>query len=149
MGRRTMQVEAIADGTVVDHIPSAVTLRVVQLLAGPHDQVFIGVNLRSAKVGSKGVVKIAGRELSETVISRLALLAPGATMSIIRGYRVIHKSPIPVPPAFLGIARCPNGNCITNHEQWESRFEVIDRRPLIVRCHHCERSFPADELALV
>ena len=46
---RIRHVEAIANGTVVDHIPGAMTLKVATLLAGPADQVFIGANLRSAR----------------------------------------------------------------------------------------------------
>ena len=148
MGERTMQVEAIEHGTVIDHIPSAVTLRVAELISEPGDQVFIGVNLRSGKVGTKGVVKIAHKELGEEIISRLALLAPRATMCLIRDFKVVGKHAIPVPSHFRAIATCPNPNCVTNHEAWPTAFEVLGERPLHVRCFHCERDFPADELTL-
>lgn len=145
---RTMQVEAIEHGTVIDHIPSEVTLRVAELISERGDQIFIGINLRSGKVGLKGVVKIANKELTADVLSRLALLAPRATMVLIRDYQVVEKRPIPVPAAFRAIARCPNTNCVTNHERWPTEFHVLGERPLHVRCHHCERDFPADELTL-
>ncbi|MDA3962235.1 MAG: aspartate carbamoyltransferase regulatory subunit [Planctomycetota bacterium] len=148
MPKRTMQVEAIDHGTVVDHIPSAVTLRVAELIAEDGDQVFIGVNLKSKKVGNKGVVKIASRELRPATLSRLALLAPHATMCIIRDYQVVAKDPIPVPDSFTDIALCPNANCVTNHERWPTQFDVLSQRPLQVRCLHCERDFPASELAI-
>lgn len=148
MGERTMQVEAIEHGTVIDHIPSAVTLRVADLISEPGDQVFIGVNLRSSKAGTKGVVKIAHKELGAEILSRLALLAPQATKCLIRDYKVVEKRPIPVPDRFRGIATCPNPNCVTNHEPWDTEFEVLCERPLHVRCVHCERDFPAQELAL-
>lgn len=144
---KTLQVEAIAHGTVVDHIPAAVTLRVAQLISETGDQVFIGVNLRSSKHGTKGVVKVANRELSTATLSRLALLAPRATMCLIRDYRVTHKAVIPRPTSFIGIAHCANVNCITNHESWTTSFTVIGEDPMTVRCHHCEREFPADELS--
>lgn len=147
-GERTMQVEAIEHGTVIDHIPSAVTLRVAELISLPGDQVFIGVNLRSGKVGTKGVVKIADQELGPEILSRLALLAPRATQVLIRNFKVVGKHPIPVPDRFRGIATCPNPNCVTNHERWPTDFEVLGERPLHVRCYHCERDFPADELML-
>lgn len=149
MSHRTMQVEAIEHGTVIDHIPSAVTLRVAALIAEHGDQIFIGVNLKSRKVGSKGVVKIAERELGPETISRLALLAPRATMCIIRDYRVVAKDPIPVPERFNGIARCPNGNCVTNHEDWPTEFRVLSERPLEVRCRHCERDFSGSDLSIL
>jgi len=146
---RVRQVEAIANGTVVDHIPPAVTLKVAQLLAGINDQVFVGMNLRSGRSGRKGVVKIANRELDQRMTSCLALLAPEATVSIIRGYEVAEKFPVPVPERFVGIAKCANPNCVTAHERWPTRFLVTSRQPLMVRCHFCERSFAAADLALL
>jgi aspartate carbamoyltransferase regulatory subunit len=146
---RIRQVEAISNGTVIDHIPAHATLQVVDLVATPDDQVFVGMNLRSGRVGRKGVVKIANRELSDRSVSGLALIAPGATICIIRDYAVIAKHPVPVPSRFDDIARCANPNCVTNHEKWKTRMEVVGRAPLAVRCVYCERSFPATELTLI
>ncbi len=146
---RIRQVEAIVHGTVIDHIPGHMTLKVANLIARENDQVSIGMNLRSARMGRKGVVKISGRELDERTLSRLALIAPGANVSIIRDYQVVHKSAVPMPKTFEDIARCANPNCVTNHEKWSSRLEVIGELPLQVRCFYCERSFAASELTLV
>jgi aspartate carbamoyltransferase regulatory subunit len=144
------QVEAIANGTVIDHIPGAMTLKVAALIADREDQVFIGMNLRSSRhANKKGVVKISGRELSERSLSSLALIAPEATISIIRDYAVASKAQVPVPERFDDIARCANPNCVTNHEKWSTRFEVVGRGPLRVRCVYCERSFDAAELTLI
>jgi aspartate carbamoyltransferase regulatory subunit len=143
------QVEAIANGTVVDHIPGAMTIKVAAMLSGPDDQVFIGVNLRSSRHGRKGVVKISGRELSGRNVSSLALIAPTATICIIRDYAVIEKRTVPIPDRFEDIARCANPNCVTNHEKWSTRFAVVGRDPLRVRCTYCERSFHASELTLI
>ena len=148
MSHRVRQVEAIEAGTVIDHIPSDRALEVAHLLTSPGDQFFLGAYLRSANMGDKGVVKIADKELSPTTISRLALIAPGATMSIIRDYVVISKAPVPMPDRFTSIARCPNSNCVTNHETVTTDFVVVTESPLEVRCRFCERSFPASELVL-
>jgi aspartate carbamoyltransferase regulatory subunit len=146
---RVRQVEAIVNGTVIDHIPGAMTLKVANLLATAHDQVSIGMNLRSERLGRKGVVKISGRELDERTLSRLALIAPSATVSIIRDYQVVQKFPVPMPTMFEDIARCANPNCVTNHEKWSSRLAVVSLEPLRVRCVYCERGFATDELVLV
>ena len=146
---RTRMVEAIADGTVIDHIPAAMTLTVANLLTQGDDQVFIGVNLRSNRVGRKGVVKISGREVIGKAASALALIAPSATICIIRDYQVVAKHPVEVPPVFEDIAHCANPNCVTNHERWPTRFLVVAANPLTVRCAYCERSFDAGELTLL
>ena len=146
---RIRHVEAISGGTVVDHIPVSSTLKVAQLLAGSTDQVFVGMNLRSARSGRKGVVKIAGRELDQRILSCLALIAPGATVSIIRNYEVAEKILVPVPDCFEGVAKCANPNCVTTHERWTTRFAVVHTKPLTVRCHYCERSFASSDLSLL
>jgi aspartate carbamoyltransferase regulatory subunit len=146
---KVRQVEAIANGTVIDHIPAAVTLQVVNLLARPDDQVFIGVNLRSSRHERKGVVKIANRELEDREVSALSLIAPEASVCYIRNYDVAVKHQVPMPARFDAIAKCANPNCVTNHEKWPTRFDVTSRLPLCVRCIYCERSFPASELELL
>ena len=157
---RVRQVEAIANGTVIDHIPPAMTLKVAALLTGSEDQVFIGANLRSSRMGRKGVVKISNREISPHEASCLALIAPTATVCIIREFAVVTKQPVPVPERFDDVARCANPNCVTNHERWPTRFVVVrgpgrERSaasvevPLRVRCVYCERGFAAGELALL
>ncbi len=147
---KVRQVEAIANGTVIDHIPGPMTLKVAALVGGPDDQIFIGVNLRSSRIGSKGVVKLSGRELSGRGLASLALLAPDASVSIIRDYAVVQKGPgRTIPARFDDIARCANPNCVTNHEQWSTRLLVVGRSPLVVRCTYCERSFKASDLQLI
>jgi aspartate carbamoyltransferase regulatory subunit len=147
--QKIRQVEAIANGTVIDHIPGHMTLKVAALLARADDQVFMGMNLRSSVLGRKGVVKISGRELSERSVSSLALIAPTATISIIRDYAVVSKNTVPVPNRFEDIARCANPNCVTNHEKWSTRLDVVAHSPLRVRCVYCERSFDAADLTLI
>ncbi len=146
---RIRQVEAIVHGTVIDHIPGHMTLKVANMLASEHDQVSIGMNLRSARLGRKGVVKISGRELDQRTLSRLALIAPSASVSIIRDTRVVNKFTVAMPKLFEDIAKCANPNCVTNYEKWVTRLEVINTAPLEVRCVYCERSFPAVELTLI
>jgi aspartate carbamoyltransferase regulatory subunit len=146
---RIRQVEAIQHGTVIDHIPGHLTLQVATLLASPDDHLLIGVNFRSKTLGRKGVVKITGRELPDSVVSRLALIAPDVTLSIIRDYEVVRKETIQTPSVFEGIARCPNPNCITNHDSCTTKFSVLEKKPLKVQCRYCERVFPGTELKLV
>jgi aspartate carbamoyltransferase regulatory subunit len=146
---KVRQVEAISNGTVIDHIPAEVTLKLVDLLAKSDDQVFIGINLRSNHLARKGVVKFARRELELRELSALALIAPEATVSIIRDYTVISKGPVSLPERFENIARCANSNCVTNHERWPTRFSVVSTAPLLVRCDYCERNFVSAELTLL
>ena len=71
------------------------------------------------------MIKIAGRELSQAFLSRLAMIAPQATINIIRNYVVAEKHPVAIPESFSNIAKCPNKNCVTNHENCHTRFDVL------------------------
>jgi aspartate carbamoyltransferase regulatory subunit len=107
------------------------------------------VNLRSTRIGRKGVVKISNREIEGKAASSLALIAPSASICIIRDYAVVAKHQVPVPAVFEDIARCANPNCVTNHERCGTRFNVIVKTPLTVRCQYCERAFAAADLSLL
>ena len=146
---KTRQVEAIEHGTVIDHLPPKLTLKAAAVLAKEDDQIFVGVNLISKKGVAKGVLKIGQRELDPTRLSQLALIAPEATINIIRDYKVISKEKVSVPESFIDIAQCANPNCVSNFEPCTTRFTVLDGKPLRVRCFHCERSFQSDQLQLL
>jgi len=88
---KVRQVEAIANGTVIDHIPGAMTLKVAALLSGREDQVFIGMNLRSARLNKKGVVKISGRELSERSVECPAPRGAGS-QRVFERFSVVDES---------------------------------------------------------
>jgi aspartate carbamoyltransferase regulatory subunit len=79
-------------------------------------------------------------ELSPRKVNAIALIAPTATISIIRDSKVREKRSVSLPDRIAGVLRCPNPNCITNHgEPVESEFEVYRRRPVTLRCVYCER----------
>ena len=58
-----LQVSALCDGTVIDHIPADKLFEVVNLLKIQEmdTNVTIGFNLESKKLGKKGLIKIADR----------------------------------------------------------------------------------------
>ena len=89
MGKKEMQVSAIENGTVIDHIPAEKTYEVVDLLGLKNslDPVTIGYNLPSKKIGKKGIIKITNRFFSQEEISRLSVVAPKIVLNIIEAIR--------------------------------------------------------------
>ncbi len=146
---KLMTVEKIERGTVIDHIPAAVTLKVVQLISGIEDLVTIGVNFPSRRLGLKGVVKIANKELTPEEYSKIALIAPSATVNIIEGFQVKRKTPVKLPGVLEGIVRCPNPSCITNHEPVRTRFRVLPPDGARLLCHYCEHPAPREEVEII
>lgn len=147
--RPKQQVAALRHGTVVDHLNSGMALRALDVLGVPKDgAALLGIHLESRKMGRKDILKLENVELAPSDIARLAIFGPQATVSVIRDYRVVHKAQVELPDVIHGILRCPNPNCITNHERIETRFDVETRRPIRVRCRYCERRILESEFVL-
>jgi len=147
--KNEMKVEAIKNGTVIDHITANKSLHVLKILGLPHEgiNVTIAMNVSSQNVGKKDVVKIENRELDPNELDQIALVAPEATINIIRNYDVVEKDKVHFMKELRSIIKCTNSNCITNaDEPIESRFHLIKTSPILLRCHHCERLIGAEEI---
>jgi aspartate carbamoyltransferase regulatory subunit len=141
---RELKITPIRNGTVIDHIGNGLALDVLRILGVRQlerdSTVSVALHVRSGKLGWKDIVKVENIELSPRVVNAIALIAPTATISIIRDYRVREKRTVDLPPKVVGVLRCPNLNCISNQaEPLESEFEVMDRRPTVLKCVFCER----------
>jgi aspartate carbamoyltransferase regulatory subunit len=133
-----LRVSKIRDGTVIDHVTAGQALKVLAILGidgSAGEEVSVGMNVPSGKLGRKDVVKVEGRELSQAEVDVIALIAPAATINIIREYEVIEKHRVARPETVEGVIECPNANCITaGDEPVDSEFEVLDEG---VRCDYC------------
>ncbi|MEZ3590062.1 MAG: aspartate carbamoyltransferase regulatory subunit [Muribaculaceae bacterium] len=145
--KKELAVAALRNGTVIDHIPSSVLFKAVKILGIEKldTHVTIGNNLDSGKFGTKGIIKVADVEFPETVLNRIALIAPSAKVNIIRDFEVVEKHPVTLPDNIVGIVRCGNPKCITNNEPMKTRFTVIDRENVTIRCHYCGHSVTSDK----
>lgn len=140
--KKELAVAALKDGTVIDHIPSEAVFKAVKILGleNTTHAVTIGCNLHSGRLGSKGIIKVADMFFDDATLNRIALIAPQAVVNIIRDYEVVEKHPVSVPDVITGIVRCDNPKCITNHEPMPTRFKVIDRDNVRIRCHYCNHT---------
>ncbi|MFH1054553.1 MAG: aspartate carbamoyltransferase regulatory subunit [Candidatus Altiarchaeota archaeon] len=143
-------IPAIEEGTVIDHIPSRQTFRIIRIIDPQEFEHVINValNLESRKMGKKGIVKISNRILTKDEVDKIALLAPEATVSIIKDYKVAEKTTVRVPEKVERIVKCPNTNCITNHEKVDTKFTVEEKEPLKMRCVYCERTMGREDIKL-
>ena len=148
---KELQVKALENGTVIDHIPSDKLFKVVSLLKLEHldNQVTIGNNLTSQNMFSKGIIKLADRYYAEEEINRIALIAPTATINTIRDFEVIEKKVLKLPSEFIGVVKCPNPNCITNNEPMKTHFTTVAKMPVVLKCNYCEREANEDVIQLI
>lgn len=139
--RKELVVSAIENGTVIDHIPAGVVFRVVRILnlEAIGTQVTVGFNLESRKYGKKGIIKVSGKFFKREQIDKIALVAPTATLIIIKDYKVTEKRQVVIPDEIHKLVKCVNPNCITNSQSVPTRFLVINKDDLKLQCHYCEK----------
>lgn len=140
--KKELAVAALRNGTVIDHIPSSALFKAVKILGIENldKHVTIGNNLESKKLGTKGIIKVADVVFPEATLNRIALIAPTAVVNIIRDFEVVEKRRVSLPDTIVGIVRCNNPKCITNNEPMATRFDVVDRGDVTIRCRYCGHS---------
>lgn len=140
--KKELAVAALRNGTVIDHIPASAVFKAVKILGIEKlkDAVTIGFNLDSKKLGRKGIIKVADVVFDEATLNRIALIAPNAVVNIIRDFNVVEKRPVQLPDTITGIVKCANPKCITNNEPMATRFHVVSRDPVEIRCHYCNHT---------
>ena len=139
--RKELVVSAIENGTVIDHVPAASVFKVIRILnlENVDNQILFGTNLDSAKLGKKGIVKIRNKYFEPDEVNKIALVAPNATLIIIKNFEVVEKKVVEVPNTVERFVKCFNPNCISNHENIITRFTVIDKEETKLQCHFCEK----------
>ena len=140
---RELRVTPIKNGTVIDHIPAGMALKVLRIL-GISDHVAstvtVAMHVPSRVMGWKDIVKVEDRELGTREIDKIALIAPTASVNVIRIYNVAVKHHVALPDRAVGILKCGNPNCISNtKEPVESEFLVRSKNPLRIFCKFCDR----------
>ena len=138
-----LYVKKIKNGSVIDHISNGHALDVLRILGIDGREghtVSVAMNVLSKKQTKKDIVKVENRELVPGEVDKIALIAPGATINIIRDYEVVKKTRVKLPETIKGIIRCANPSCISNAgEPVEPRFNVKRADPLRMRCYYCAR----------
>ncbi|HLP71706.1 MAG TPA: aspartate carbamoyltransferase regulatory subunit [Bacteroidales bacterium] len=148
---RQLSVSAIENGTVIDHIPANYLFKVIQILGLDRieTQITFGTNLESKKLGRKAIIKIEGVFFEDEDINRIALVAPDAKLNIIKDYEVVEKRVVEVPDFITGIAKCMNPKCITNYESVTTRFKVVSKKMVSLKCHYCEKITNQENLQII
>jgi len=148
---KKLKVSALKNGTVIDHIPSENLFKVISILGLDkirEDMITFGMNLDSKAMGSKALIKISNKYFEDDDINRIALIAPNAKLNIIKDYKVVEKKEVQVPDEVIGIVKCFNPKCITNHEDISTSFKVINKNPLELKCKYCEKITNKDQIFL-
>lgn len=143
-------VRKIREGTVIDHITAGRALHVIKLLGleGSSYTMAIVMNVDSRKLGRKDIVKVEGLFLSSEQVRKISLIAPNATLNIIRDGVVVLKTKLEPPEVLEGVLRCPNPTCITRKEGEfvKPKMRMVSRNPLVYQCVYCSTLIGEDEI---
>jgi len=149
--KRTLKIEKIKNGIVIDHIKQGKAPEVLRILGIDENFpgiVSVAINVPSRILGRKDMVKVENRDLNGKEVNKIAIISPDATINKIRNYKVAEKYKVSLPKEIVGIIKCPNPNCVTNksREPVISRFIVKSKKPLILSCTYCERELKGEEI---
>ncbi len=149
--KEALQVSALCNGTVIDHIPADKLFEVVNILDIPSmtTNVTIGYNLKSRKLGTKGLIKVADKFFSDEEVNRISLVAPNVVLNTIRDYQVVEKREVKMPDEIKGIVRCPNPKCVTNNEPMTTIFHLVDKESGTIKCRYCEKETNIENISLL
>ena len=148
---KQLKVSAIKDGTVIDHIPPKALFKVIQILKLDEfkNMVTFGNNLDSKAMGTKAIIKIANRFFADEEVNKIALVATNAKLNTIKNYEVVEKRVVRIPDQVNGIVRCFNPKCITNAEKVPTKFQIINDKPIEMKCFYCEKITNENEISII
>ena len=134
-----MNIDAIQNGIVIDHITAGRGMKLYELLGLEKLDCSVAIikNVQSQKLGKKDIIKIdADIPVNFDVIG---YVDPGVSVNIIRGGELVEKRSIEMPQLLTNVIFCKNPRCITSVEQ-ELRhvFKLTDRENKVYRCIYCE-----------
>ena len=143
-------VRRIREGTVIDHIDEGKGLQVLNALGinGADGSVItIALNVPSGKFKKKDIIKVENKFLKEDDTNKLGVIAPSATVNIIKNYKLVEKRRVSLPNEIDRIFRCSNPECITNSpESIESVMDVMDKEGRVLKCRYCGRILDVQKL---
>ena len=143
-------VRRIKEGTVIDHIDEGKGLQVLGALridGKDGSLITIALNVPSGKFKKKDIIKVENKFLADDDTNKLAVIAPKATINIIKNYKLVEKRRVSLPNEIDRIFRCSNPDCITNSpEHIESVMDVIDNDGRVLKCRYCGRVLDVNRL---
>lgn len=148
--KRELAIGRIENGSVIDHVPAGRALTILKILGIADtypETVSIAMNVPSKSYGKKDIVKVEKKKLTQKEIDRIALIAPNATINIIKDWKIADKKSTRLPGEIEGVIPCANPLCVTNSkEPAKTRFTLESKTPIRIRCAYCERTMYGEKI---
>ena len=100
MEQSELMVRRIKEGTVIDHIDEGKGIQVLDALridGKDGSLITIALNVPSGKSKKKDIIKVENKFLKDDDTNKIAVIAPKATINIIKNYKLIEKRRVSLP----------------------------------------------------
>lgn len=134
-----MNVDAIKNGIVIDHIKAGQGMEIYRFLELDRLDCTVAIikNASSKRMGRKDMIKIDTDESID--ISALGYIDSALTVNIIKNGERVSKFHPELPLQIVDIVPCKNPRCITSTEQELPHiFRLTDKEKGTYRCIYCE-----------
>ena len=134
-----MNIDAIQNGIVIDHITAGKGMKLYELLHLDELDCSVAIikNVNSKKMGKKDIIKVDAD--IPVNIDVIGYIDPGATVNIIKDGVRAEKMNIQIPAILTNVIFCKNPRCITTTEQeLDHVFKLTDKENKVYRCVYCE-----------
>jgi aspartate carbamoyltransferase regulatory subunit len=153
--RNAQKIKRIKDGTVIDHIRVGYAFDILRILriSGKEEHVISAVsNVDSRKYGTKDLIMLENRLLTEREENAISLISLTATINIIEDGKVKNKIRLALPDVVEGLMRC-YPSCISSapnsREPITTKFLKLScpkEDEIRYRCYYCGRDVIEDEI---
>lgn len=139
-----LNVGAISEGFVLDHIKAGMSLQIYHdLKLDQMDDCTVAIikNAKSKQMGRKDILK-AECSIDNLDLDVLGFIDHNITVNIIKGEQIVEKRQLSLPREIHNVIKCKNPRCITSVEQeLEQIFVLTDPEKEVYRCKYCEEKF--------
>ena len=137
-----MNVDAIKNGIVLDHIQAGRGMQIYHLLHLDTLSCPVAIikNVQSKQLGKKDIIKIDADIPLDLDI--LGFIDHNITVNIIKDEKIVEKKELKLPKQIVNVIKCKNPRCITSIEQGlDHIFILADPEKEVYRCKYCEEKY--------
>ena len=138
-----LNVGAIKEGFVVDHIKAGMSLSIYHDLKLDELDCCVAIikNAKSNKMGKKDILKVECN-IDNLDLDILGFIDHNITVNIIKDERIVEKRALKLPTSVTNVIKCKNPRCITSIEQeLDQIFLLTDPEHEVYRCKYCEAKY--------
>ena len=150
MSDRSLKIDIIENGIVIDHIKAGNSMKIYNYLnlADLDCTVAVIKNVKSKKHGFKDLIKIENH--LDIDLDVLGFFDNNVTINIIKNGQITDKKNLKLPERVRNVVRCKNPRCICFVEHdLENVFELSDESRQIYRCIYCQQEVGKSEVSML